>query len=301
MCARVVTPSVVGMTGESKGAVVGKRIVLLAVAAVATTLSLSSCVRLAQQQAGDDYTVNDQLTSVRLAGDNGGNVTIRAVEGSAATTIRRTLVFSKGASKPEGATHKVDSGVLVLQGCGNNCEANYEVSVPSKAITLTGEIGSGDLDVQDLAAVDAVVGSGNAKLARIAGDVRIDNGSGDIEVSGVGGAVTSKLGSGNIVLNGVKGAVTIGNGSGDVTGKGLEGDVIADAKSGNVTVGLAAARSVRAESGSGDVTVTVPKGGYKLDLESGSGDKKIEVTNDPSSAHQLYLRTGSGDLAVRAI
>jgi hypothetical protein len=288
------------MTGESKGAVVGKRIVLLAVAAVATTLSLSSCVRLAQQQAGDDYTVNDQLTSVRLAND-GGNVTIRAVEGTAGTTIHRTLVYSKTASKPEGTTHKVDGGVLILQGCGNGCEANYEVSVPSKAITLTGELGSGDLDVQDLASVDANVGSGNAKVARIAGSVRIDNGSGDVEVSAVGGAVTSKLGSGNIKLDGIKGAVTVANSSGDVTGDGLDGDVIADAKSGNVKIDLVAAHSVRAESSSGDVTVSVPKGGYKIDVDADSGDKHIGVTNDPSSKHEIYLRTGSGDLTLKTV
>jgi len=287
------------MTGESKGAVVGKRFVLLAVAAVATTLSLSSCVRLAEQQAGDDYTVKEQLASVRLAND-GGNVTIRAVEGTAGTSIRRTLVFAKGATKPEGATHKVDGSVLVLQGCGNNCEANYEVSVPSKAVTVTGELGSGDLEAHDLASVDVKVGSGDARVFRAGGSVQIENGSGDVEVAGAGGAVTGKVASGNVKLSGIKGAVTIQNSSGDIRGEGLDGDVIADAKSGNVTLDLASAHSVRAESGSGDVTVTVPKGGYRLDVDAGNGDKKIDITNDPSAANEIYARTGSGDLTIRA-
>ena len=289
------------MSGQVfKGAVVGKRIALLAVAAVATTMSLSSCVRIAQETSSDDYTVNDGISSVQIDND-GGDVKVRSVEGAGATTIKRTLRYGKAASKPNGPTHQVSGSVLTLNGCGNGCEASYEVAVPSKDTTVKGEVGSGDLEVQDLASVDVNVGSGNATLRGITGAVRVETGSGDLRGDGITGDVTAKVGSGNAILSGVTGLVTVVNSSGDIRAEKVDGDVDAEASSGNVVVELAKQHNVKATSSSGDVTVTVPTGGYRVVAESNSGDKKVGVQNDASSRFELNLTAKSGDLVLSAV
>lgn len=300
MCVGGSAPSVHVMGGQVfKGAVVGKRTALLAVAAVVTTMSLSSCVRLAQESSSDDYTVNDRITSVQIDND-GGDVKIRAVEGASATTIKRTLRYGKASNKPSGPTHQVDGSALVLKGCGNGCEAYYEVAVPSKETTVKGDVGSGDLEVQDLASVDVTLGSGNATLKGIAGAVRVENGSGDVNGSDLKGGITAKVSSGDFNVTGVTGEVTAVNSSGNIRAEKVDGDVSAEASSGNVVVELAKAHNVKANAGSGDVTVTVPNGAYRVVVDAGSGDKKIDVKSDPSAQYELNLSASSGDVALRA-
>ncbi|WNV91283.1 DUF4097 family beta strand repeat-containing protein [Umezawaea sp. Da 62-37] len=278
----------------------GKRIALLAVAAVATTLSLSACgVRLTQESSSDDYTVNDQITTVQIDND-GGDVKIRSVEGAGATTIKRTLKYSKSASKPSGPTHQVSGGALVLSGCGNGCEAYYDVAVPSKETTVKGELGSGDFEAQGVASVDVAVGSGKATVRGIATTVRLDNNSGDVNGTDIGGAFTGKIGSGNVVLSDVRGEAQIDNSSGDVRAEKVDGDVFAHASSGNVVVELAKPHNVKAESGSGDVTVTVPSAAYRVTVDADSGDKQVDVKNDPAGQFELNLSAGSGDLVLKA-
>jgi hypothetical protein len=300
VCAGGEAPSVWTMSGQVfKGAVVGKRIALVAVAVVATTMSLSSCVRLAQESSSDDYTVNDAITSVQI--DNGGgDVKVRSVDGATATTIKRTLRYSQAANKPSGPTHQVSGAALVLNGCGDGCEASYEVAVPSKETTVKGEIGSGDLEVQNLASVEVNLGSGHATLRGIAGVVRIENGSGDVTGNDIGGDVTAKVSSGNFSLSGAAGQVTVVNSSGNIRAEKVDGDVSAEASSGNVVVELAKPHNVKANASSGDVTVTVPNAGYRIAVDSGSGDKKVEVKNDPAGQFELNLTAGSGDVVLRA-
>ncbi|MEO6081543.1 MAG: DUF4097 family beta strand repeat-containing protein [Umezawaea sp.] len=282
-----------------EGAVVGKRIVLLAVAAVATTMSLSSCVRLVQDSSSNDYTVNDRITSVQVDTD-GGDVKIRSVDGATATTVKRVLRYNPAAKKPDGPTHQVNGGALVLNGCGSGCEVSYEVAVPSKETTVKGEVGSGDLDVQDLASVEVTLGSGNATLHAIAGAVRIESGSGDITGSDITGNVIGKAHSGNLTLSGVTGSVTAASSSGNIRAEKIDGDVSAEASSGNVVVELAKPHNVKANASSGDVTVTVPNAGYRVVVDSNSGDQKVDVPNDPSGQFELALSASSGDLVLKA-
>lgn len=277
----------------------GKRIALLAVVAVATTMSISSCVRLVQESSTDDYTTNDQITSVQIDTD-GGNVRVRSVEGATATTIKRILYYGRGANKPNGPTHQVNGAALVLNGCGNGCEVSYEVAVPSKETTVKGDVGSGDLEVQNLASVEVTLGSGDATLRGIAGGVRIDNGSGEVNGSDIGGDVIGKVGSGNLTLSGVAGSVTVVNSSGDIRAEKIDGDVSAEAGSGDVVVELAKPHNVRANASSGNVTVTVPTAGYRVAVDTGSGEQKIAVDNDPSGQFELNLSAGSGDIVLTA-
>lgn len=258
-----------------------KRIAMSAVAAVAVAVSLTSCVRLVQNEAGDDYTINDKVGTVRVQ-NGAGNVTVRYAEGTSATRVHRVLEYRKGTDKPGGTTHRMEGDTLVLDGCGSNCSANYEVVLPDGGAKVVGDNGSGDVRVEGVAGVELTTGSGNTTLRDVAGVVRLENDSGDVEVSDVGGDFTGRMGSGSIRLSGMRGAVVLEN------------------KSGDTEVDMAEVRSVRAEGGSGDLTVRVPKGAYRVEADAGSGDKNIGVTNDPNATVELVLRTKSGTLTVQA-
>ncbi|TQM82106.1 putative adhesin [Saccharothrix saharensis] len=257
-----------------------KRIALVAGVAVAAALALSSCVRLVQNGFDDRHSVTDQVTEVRLQ-NGSGDVVVRSKEGATETEVRRHVEYPKDAEKPSGVSHRVEGSTLVLDGCGSRCTVNYEVTVPSKDVRITGENTSGTVRLESVASVEVEVGSGDTTVRDVAGVVRVDTSSGDLTVSDVGGEFTGKVGSGSSKLTGMRGPVTI------------------DSTSGDVDVRLAAVNSVRADVGSGSVTVDVPEGAFKIDVETGSGEKDIKVKHDPNAAATLTLRSSSGDVTVR--
>ncbi|MFD9702613.1 DUF4097 domain-containing protein [Lentzea sp. NPDC059081] len=276
------------------------RTALVALVAGTVLTALTGCgIRIVEYEFSDDHVVGEKITSVR-ARNGSGDVTIRHQQGLAETKIHRRVQHNKN-NKPSGPTHHVEGTVLVLDSCGDHCEANYDVLVPSADITVVGDVGSGDAVVEGVASVEYSTGSGDVTTLDIAGDVKVNAGSGDFRATRVGGTVTADLGSGRIELNTVKGKLLAVARSGDIDGSFLSGDVIADSGSGRVELTMAEPRSVRANSGSGDVNVRVPGGPYKITGNSGSGDRDIHVATDPNASLELNLTTGSGEVRVFAI
>ncbi|NKE55610.1 DUF4097 domain-containing protein [Lentzea sp. PSKA42] len=261
---------------------------------------LSACgIRIMKYEFQDDHVVAEKFTSVR-ARTGSGNVSIRFQQGLTETKIHRRVEHEKN-NKPTGLSHRVEGTSLVLDTCGNDCTVNYEILVPSADITLLGDVGSGDLTAEGLASVEYKTGSGRIVVRDIPGDVKATAGSGDFEATRVGGAVTADLHSGRISLDAVKGKMLVSTSSGDIDGIALDNEVIADASSGRVELTFSSARSVRVDTGSGDVTVRVPGGPYKVNGSSGNGDRTINVPTDPSASLELRLSTGSGDVKVLGI
>jgi DUF4097 and DUF4098 domain-containing protein YvlB len=292
-----------------------------ALVAVLMGALLSGCgIRIQKYEFTDDFAVAEKYTSVRVR-TGSGNVAIRYVQGSTETKIHRRVEHAKN-NKPAGATHRIEGSTLVLDDCGNHCSANYEVQVPFADITVESpDNGSGDATIEGVAAIDYKIGSGKFEAINIAGNVQVDNGSGDIylqdvrgdvrahggsgtfEASRIKGSVTADLGSGNIVLDQVQGKMLVNTGSGNIVGRGLDNDVTADASSGDVDMTFVSARSVRLDSGSGDITVRMPAAGgpYKVTGGSENHDRRIEVPTDPAAKYELKLTAGSGDVTVLAV
>lgn len=261
-----------------------KRIALATVVAVAAAVALTSCVRLVENGFDDVHSVADQVTEVRLQNGSGGvTVRSRAAGGTGETEVRRHLQYPKDMDKPDRASHRMEGTTLILDGCGNRCTVDYEVTVPSKDVRIIGNNDSGDVRLEGIAGIEVEIGSGDTTVRDVAGAVRITTGSGDLDVAAVDGDFTGRVGSGRASLLDMRGKVTIDNSSGDVE------------------VQMATVVSVRAESGSGSLTVKVPKGAYKVDVVADSGDKTVEVADDPNATAELVLRVGSGDVTVRAV
>ncbi|GAA1338262.1 DUF4097 family beta strand repeat-containing protein [Saccharothrix algeriensis] len=258
-----------------------KRIALAAVVVVAAAGALSSCVRLVQHRFEDRHEVTGAVVAVRIQ-NGSGDVTLRSRDGGGgAVEVRRTVHHTRD-DRPDGVTHRLEGDTLVLDGCGDRCSVDYHVTVPSEDVKVVGHNDSGDVTVERVAAVEVSIGSGDAVVREIGGAVRLENGSGDVTASDVGGEFTGRIGSGNARLTR------------------MSGPVLVDDSSGDIEVEMAAAQRVHAESGSGNVTVRVPRGSYRVRTDAGSGEEAVEVPHDPNATVELVLRSGSGDLALSA-
>lgn len=271
------------------------------VAGAVLTVSTGCGIRIMKYEFSDDHVVAEKFTSVKVrSDDDSGDVTIRYQQGLAETKIHRKVEHNRD-NKPSGVAHRVEGNTLVLDGCGRDCEINYEVLVPSAGISVVGDIGSGDVVFEGLAAVEFKTGSGRITARDIAGDVKVKAGSGNFEGTRIGGTVTADLSSGDIELDAVKGKVLAVANSGDIRGTALDNEVIANADSGRIELTLSSPRSVKASTGSGDVTVRVPGGPFKLVGGLNDGDRRVQVPTDPNAVLELNLNVGSGDVQVLGV
>jgi len=150
---------------------------------------------------------------------------------------------------------------------------DIRASIPA-TLPVRLDVGSGDVDVDNIASLAVDTGSGDVKGRDIKGAVTAKTGSGDIQLERIGSLNLTSVGSGDFRATQVNGAVEVGGvGSGDL-------DLVEVA--GNVHVGSV---------GSGDVDVRGAKGSVVVD-SIGSGDLTVrDVAGDLT-----VKRKGSGDV-----
>ncbi|GAA2385570.1 hypothetical protein GCM10010420_05140 [Streptomyces glaucosporus] len=236
------------------------RLVQSTTAAVLAAALAGSCGLVPGETFGDGATVDAEITSVRLE-SGPGDVTLRGREDLDRVTLERTVEYR--GDRPEGATHRVEDGVLVLGGCGRRCEVRYTVDVPA-GITVTGSTSNGRVTLDKVGAVDVSTSNGRVELEDVAGPVEVRTNNGRI------------------------------------TGRGLRGDGIrAETSNGEVDLALAAPQDVRVRTSNGDVVLTVPGARYRVTADSDNGDRNIGVDDDPSGPYTLDLATGNGGITVK--
>lgn len=224
-----------------------------------------------------DADVAQAVKSVRI--DNGsGTIKIRTGD-DAKSTVRQDFHYHWG-DKP-GNSFRVEGDTLVLADCGSDCSVDYDVVVP-KGTAVTGKNGSGDVKISGVASADVTAASGQIIVQGVEGPATVTTSSGDIEVHDIGGEVKANAQSGH------------------VRGDGLRAKIDAQAQSGDVDLKVAIPLDIRAHTGSGHVRLTVPQGTYRVEGDSGSGERKISVDQNASGTHLLDVDTGSGDVTVEA-
>ncbi|MGX7823943.1 DUF4097 family beta strand repeat-containing protein [Actinokineospora sp. 24-640] len=262
----------------------------IAVAGLAATL-VGGC-GLATSRYTEKDGIGQDITSIRLNQDAGA-VNIRV---GGTPSVTRTVHHLD--DKP-GATHRVEGGALILEGCGlNNCWIDYEVVVPRK-VALAGDVASGDVTVEGAVSVDLRTSSGDVDVRGVSGAVSVEANSGRVELADVGENASVQVRSGDVDLRGVRGDATVRSSSGTVTVAGVGGKVDVEATSGDVAVGVSTVSDVRAHANSGAVSVTVPRGRYRMTVDVGSGEVDSAVADDPAGTAALDLAASSGDVTVR--
>ncbi|TDC70685.1 hypothetical protein E1193_29660 [Micromonospora sp. KC606] len=243
----------------------------------ATALILSAgCDTLAFRRLDFDQTEAVRIGTVTVR-PGSGDVVVRAIGPATEVRIKRVLRYQ--GDQPEHR-YEIRGDELVLDArCGPRCSVSYEVTAP-EGVTVRGETGSGDVELTKVGTVDFVLGSGNIGVTSATGPVRVKTGSGNIDVTDVAGATRLRASSG------------------DITGDRLGGEVDAETGSGDVTLGLDRPASARAHTSSGDVTLVVPAGRYRVRSSAGSGDTALGVPDDPGAPLLLDLSTGSGNVTL---
>ncbi|MET8683139.1 DUF4097 family beta strand repeat-containing protein [Streptomyces sp. NPDC004732] len=113
-------------------------------------------------------------------------------------------------------------------------------------------------------------------------------------------------------------ALTVDSGGGNITTRGLAGTMEAQSDGGNVRIRGAAMKKLSARTGGGNldvsfaapperteteseggnVTVRLPKASYTVDAKTDGGNRKVDVTNAPTSPHKVTVRTSGGNATV---
>jgi hypothetical protein len=176
-----------------------------------------------------------------------------------------TLKVPTMSARLDGTTLKVQAHCAVFWDCG----ASFDLRVPA-GVAVEAESSSGDVQASDLRA-----------------PVRLSTASGTVVVRRVAGAVSLHTSSGDIR-------------AGDVSARTLT----AHTSSGDVTLEMSGVpEDVEADTSSGDVRITVPRGGdaYDVTADTSSGDRTVAVRTDPLSSRRLRATTSSGDVSVRYV
>ncbi|MFB6438283.1 DUF4097 domain-containing protein [Streptomyces sp. NPDC056411] len=236
------------------------RIATAAAALCIGALGISACGLLPGKTFRDDATVSKKITAIRLDNDSGG-LTVHGGAAGGKVSVHRAVTYHGG--RPEGPTHRVTDGVLVLGDCGTNCSVDYTVEVPA-GLPVSGETSDGALNLSKV------------------------------------GAVKVTTSSGAIELDGVTGPVDVETSNGEITGRALSGGHIgAETSNGEIDLRPATPQDVRAETSNGSITVQVPKSHYRISADTSSGDKDISVPDDPSGRFHLDLTTSNGDITAK--
>ncbi|MEU6117593.1 DUF4097 family beta strand repeat-containing protein [Streptomyces sp. NPDC047117] len=236
-----------------------RRLISVTLVAGLGTGALVACDAVSGRTFKDDATVSQKITSVRLDSRAGG-VELRGGKGVTEVSVHRTVTYHD--ERPQGASHRVENGVLVLGGCGRDCSVNYTVELPA-GLPVSGGTTAGAI-----------------RLSRV-GKVNVGTSDGAIE------------------LDGVSGRADVRTSNGRIHGRGLAGGPIT-ARTTNGEIDLAPGRpqDVRAETSNGAITLTVPAARYDVSARTSNGDKRIEVSDDPDGRYRLDLTTSNGSITV---
>jgi hypothetical protein len=222
--------------------------------------------------------------ALRIAANIRGDVAVEAGPGPDVTVD----TDARGGFRAPGVRVDVSGSTISVDGgCGSvffdRCHASVTVRVPPGT------------------PVQVSSGSGDVSASGLSGRVQVAASSGDLSVSDLSGHTDLSTGSGDVDAQGLSGTASLETSSGDIEATGLRsGTVRARTGSGDVDLFFSAAPAgVDADTGSGDVSVLVPRGGpYNVDAETSSGDRVVNVATDSQAGKVLRARTGSGDVSV---
>ncbi len=219
--------------------------------------------------------------------------------------LRRNVSISYEITVPEDTQLKSQTGsgnqaVEGIKGPARVTSGSGTLKISGIGDELRAETGSGELEIQSVRG-NAVLksGSGSIRAEDIGGSITAETGSGNLHLSqSAPGPVRVNTGSGSAQITHVRGSLRADTGSGGISAEGEPtGEWVLHAGSGDLTVRVpsSAGFDLNAHSGSGQISTSdehpvtvagtvsrhelhgkVKGGGVRMDLETGSGNIRIE-------------------------
>jgi hypothetical protein len=246
---------------------VGSLVAVLLVGGAVTTQA-ATAIRYAETAAYDLPSTLRRLTLDSPHGD--------AVIGVARSDTPRARVATRWSGRepevsvapaPGGAEASMSASCSAWSSWGR-CQVDWDLLVPPDT------------------AVGVDISVGDVRLADLRGPVLVTTTTGSITLERVGGpAATLRSTTGDVDVR--------GGGTRELAIRTTTGDVV-------VAPGPSVTR-VAAMTTTGDVTVLLPRDGspYRVEGESRTGTRSIEVTDDPQAARVIRVDTTTGDVTVR--
>jgi len=172
---------------------------------------------------------------------------------------------------------------------GSQVPERIAVSIRARSAPTTAQNLSGPLDVMTL--------SGEVTVQQIAAPVRVDTAAGKVTLNDLHGDLVAKTISAPIQLYDIRGQIRLISKSGSITGVGWVTPALdAQTATGWVTAEFGAPPGrIDIRSVSGQVTLSMPAGHYRLDLEAPAGAIRVTgIVDDPTSARTIKISTGGG-------
>jgi DUF4097 and DUF4098 domain-containing protein YvlB len=194
-----------------------------------------------------------------------GNVTIR---GGGSTLATGNATYRYDRARPEMVwSLQADGELFVSVNCAYEeflCEVELDIEIPDTTVTLV--------------------------------DTRV----GDIEASGILLTTTLDARGGSVTATDIGGDLTVEVGVGDVVATGLTGRrVVVDAEEGAIELEHSLSfDSIRADTGAGDVGITVKDGRYNVVAVASGSVSVTGLTADASVETRIEASTGDGDVVI---
>lgn len=149
-----------------------------------------------------------------------------------------------------------------------DCDVDLQVKVPKKM----------DLKV--------IAGSGKLTINDVEGELEFKNGSGSLVAIGKFSKIDGKTGSGKVIVKGLTGGGEIKSGSGEV----------------DLTFATSALKGeIDIKTGSGSANLSFPQGTkIKTKYKAGMGSYSNQLGETPNAPFEVSMKTGSGNLNIRA-
>lgn len=229
-------------------------------------------------------------------------VVYRGPSGSArrwgSRTLARLRVAEDGTFEGSWDSWRGDHVEVVSDGRGVEAWADVRVVVPAgKAVEVNLAVGEASVaNVDGDIRVD--VHAASLTTSRTRGRLDLDTGSGDVRVTDAEGEVRLDTGSGDVTVTGVKGReLRMDTGSGRVTGSTVAVEVLSlDTGSGRVELRAVQARDLSVDTGSGSVEIDLTADIEQMSVDTGSGGITIGVPSTLGA--ELVIDTGSGGIDV---
>lgn len=207
-------------------------------------------------------------TSNRLVVDADGDVTI---EPSSDGQVHVHTVVQHGLGEPEIVQVSTPAGIRLDAGCREvlaiSCDVRHEIQVPP------------------------------------AFEVVVDGADGDVTASRLSGPLKVDRFTGDITAVDLTGPLDLRSSTGEITGDALRAEVVrVGSDTGDVRLELVVPpQSVDIATNDGEVDLAVPADTtYRVEAGSDSGEERVLVPIDPTSARTLRVDGDTGDVTVRA-
>lgn len=150
-----------------------------------------------EETFSDGEPIGDTINSVRFDVPAGA-VKLRVAE-NAPVSLQRNVSYH---GDTPGKSHRVEGDVLVLEGCGDQCEVSYEVVVP-RDLAVAGRAASGDVRIDGASEIDVTASAGNVTATGVKGPAKVDAGAGTIDITFASAATARLTASAGDVVVGV--------------------------------------------------------------------------------------------------